>query len=163
MEGDIIGLDFGVILDGYYGDAALTVGVGQVSETATHLMEMTKKSLWEGIEQVRAGNRLGDLSHAIQRSAEASASQSFASLSATGSGVVCMRNRRYPIMGNPEGAICCARAWSWRSNRCSTWGEPGVTMKEDGWTAVTRDGSLSAHFEHSVAVTASGARVLTEV
>jgi methionyl aminopeptidase len=162
-EGDIVSLDFGVVVDGYYGDAAVTVPVGQISSEAVHLLSATRSSLWEWIHSMRAGNRLGDLSHAIQRYAEASGLSVVREFVGHGIGRRLHEEPQVPNFGEPGKGRLLREGMVLAIEPMLNLGGPGVYVKEDGWTAVTRDGSLSAHFEHSVAITANGPQVLTEL
>jgi len=160
-EGDVVGLDFGVILDGYYGDAAVTVGVRSVSPEAEHLMEVTRGALWEGIRKMQAGNRLGDLSHAIQSYAEKGGLSVVREFVGHGIGRRLHEEPQVPNFGEPGKGRRLREGMVLAIEPMLNLGAPGVYVKEDGWTAVTRDGSLSAHFEHSVAITSNGPMVLT--
>jgi len=160
-DGDIVGLDFGVVVDGYYGDAAVTVPVGKVSEKAQHLMDATRESLWAGIRSIKVGSRLGDLSHAIQKHAEAAGLSVVREFVGHGIGRHLHEEPQVPNFGEPGKGRLLREGMVLAIEPMLNLGEPGVLVKDDGWTAVTRDGSLSAHFEHSVAVTADGPVVLT--
>jgi len=162
-EGDIIGLDFGVVVDGYYGDAAVTVPVGTISAEARHLLEATRESLWQGIRTIRVGNRLGDLSHAIQSYAECAGLSVVREFVGHGIGRRLHEEPQVPNFGEPGKGRLLREGMVLAIEPMLNLGEPGVLLKEDGWTAITRDGSLSAHFEHSVAVTAEGPVVLTQI
>jgi methionyl aminopeptidase len=161
QEGDIVGLDFGVVVEGYYGDAAVTVAVGTISEQAEHLLRATRESLWQGIGAVRVGNRVGDLSHAIQVHAEGAGLSVVREFVGHGIGRHLHEEPQVPNFGEPGRGRLLREGMVLAIEPMLNLGEPGVRVKEDGWTAVTRDGSLSAHFEHSVAITAAGPVVLT--
>jgi methionyl aminopeptidase len=160
-DGDIVGLDFGVSLDGYYGDAAATVPVGRVTPEAERLMTTTEAALQAGIDAVRAGGHVADISGAIQDVAEAAGYSLVREFVGHGIG---RRLHEEPQVPNyrtgargpklKEGLVLAIEPMV-------NAGGPEVYVKEDGWTAATRDGSLSAHFEHSVAVTPSGPYILT--
>jgi methionyl aminopeptidase len=160
-EGDIIGCDFGVVVDGYYGDAAVTVPVGKVTEEAQHLVDATRESLWAGIRTIKVGTRLGDLSHAIQTYAEGAGLSVVREFVGHGIGRHLHEEPQVPNFGEPGKGRLLREGMVLAIEPMLNLGEPGVMVKEDGWTAVTRDGSLSAHFEHSVAVTVDGPVVLT--
>jgi methionyl aminopeptidase len=162
-EGDIIGLDFGVVVDGYYGDAAVTVPIGTISPEARHLLDATRESLWQGIRTIRVGNRLGDLSHAIQSYAECAGLSVVREFVGHGIGRRLHEEPQVPNFGEPGKGRLLREGMVLAIEPMLNLGEPGVLLKEDGWTAITRDGSLSAHFEHSVAVTAEGPVVLTQI
>jgi methionyl aminopeptidase len=161
QDGDIVGLDFGVSLDGYYGDAAATVPVGRVSPEAERLMSTTAAALQAGIEAVRAGGHVADISGAIQDVAEAAGYSLVREFVGHGIG---RRLHEEPQVPNyrtgargpklKEGLVLAIEPMV-------NAGGPEVYLKDDGWTAATRDGSLSAHFEHSVAVTSNGPYILT--
>lgn len=160
-EGDIVGLDFGVVIDGYYGDAAVTVPVGKISKEAEHLLLATRESLWQGIRTVQVGSRLGDLSHAIQSYAEGAGLSVVREFVGHGIGRHLHEEPQVPNFGEPGRGRLLREGMVLAIEPMLNLGEPGVLVKDDGWTAVTRDGSLSAHFEHSVAITAEGPVVLT--
>lgn len=160
-DGDIVGLDFGVAVDGYYGDAAVTVSVGKVSKQAEHLLAATRESLWAGIHTVKVGNRLGDLSHAIQSYAEGAGLSVVREFVGHGIGRRLHEEPQVPNFGEPGRGRLLREGMVLAIEPMLNLGDPGVLVKDDGWTAVTCDGSLSAHFEHSVAVTAEGPVVLT--
>jgi methionyl aminopeptidase len=162
-QGDIVSLDFGAVVDGYYGDAAVTVPVGGVSEKVQHLLEATERSLWEGIRSVRVGNHLGDLSHAIQRAAEDAGLSVVREFVGHGIGRHLHEEPQVPNFGEPGKGRRLREGMVLAIEPMLNLGAAGVHVKDDGWTAVTQDGSLSAHFEHSVAVTVDGPRVLTQL
>ncbi len=162
-EGDIVGLDFGVVVEGYYGDAAMTLPVGRVSQEAQHLMEATRRSLWEGIQTVRVGNRLGDLSHAIQSAAEGAGLSVVREFVGHGIGRHLHEEPQVPNFGEAGKGRMLREGMVLAIEPMLNLGGPGVMVKDDGWTAVTRDGSLSAHFEHSVAIMPEGPVVLTQL
>ena len=161
QDGDIVGLDFGVVVDGYYGDAAVTVPVGKVTDDAKHLMDATRESLWQGIRTIKVGSRLGDLSHAIQKYAESAGLSVVREFVGHGIGRHLHEEPQVPNFGEPGKGRLLREGMVLAIEPMLNLGQPGVMVKDDGWTAVTRDGSLSAHFEHSVAVTAEGPVVLT--
>jgi len=160
-EGDIIGLDFGVVLDGYFGDAALTVPVGHVSREAADLMRVTRESLRRGIEAARAGGRLSDISAAVQRHVEAGGYSVVREFVGHGIGQKMHEEPQVPNYGEPGRGPRLTEGMVLAIEPMVNAGKPAVKVLADGWTAVTRDGSLSAHFEHTVAVTADGPWILT--
>jgi methionyl aminopeptidase len=162
-EGDIVGLDFGVVVEGYYGDAAVTVPVGKITPEARHLLDATRESLWQGIRTIKVGSRLGDLSHAIQTYAERAGLSVVREFVGHGIGRRLHEEPQVPNFGEPGRGRLLREGMVLAIEPMLNLGEPGVMVKEDGWTAVTRDGSLSAHFEHSVAITADGPMVLTQL
>lgn len=162
-EGDLVGIDFGVIYEGFYGDAAVTVGVGQVSDAARRLMQITEEALTLGIGELHEGKRLGDLSSIIQRTVEAAGFSVVREFVGHGIGRMLHEEPPIPNYGEPghgprlmEGMVLAIEPMV-NAGRCE------VEMKDDGWTAVTRDRSLAAHFEHSVAVTKNGPYVLSKI
>ncbi|HEU4402390.1 MAG TPA: type I methionyl aminopeptidase [Candidatus Polarisedimenticolia bacterium] len=159
-EGDIVGLDFGVILDGYFGDAAVTVPVGRVSPEAQELMRVTKESLLRGIEMARAGNRLGDVSAAIQRHVESSGRSVVREFVGHGIGTSLHEDPQVPNYGTPGTGPRLQEGLVLAIEPMVNAGDPAVRIQSDGWTASTIDGSLSAHFERSVAITENGPLIL---
>ena len=162
-EGDIIGLDFGVIYEGFYGDAAVTVGVGEVSEEAGLLMRTTEGSLYKGIEQLREGKRLGDLASVIQSTVETAGYSVVRACVGHGIGKHLHEEPPVPNYGEPDRGLRLREGMVLAIEPMVSAGGHEVEIKEDGWTAVTRDGSLSAHFEHSVAVTKNGPYILSKL
>jgi methionyl aminopeptidase len=162
-EGDIVGLDFGVICDGYYGDSAITVGVGRVSEEARRLMEVTEQSLYEGIEQLREGKRLGDFGAAVQRRAESAGYSIVRAFVGHGIGKKLHEEPPVPNYGDPDRGLRLKEGMVLAVEPMVNAGGHEVEIKEDGWTAVTKDGSLAAHFEHSVAITKDGPYILSRL
>jgi len=162
-EGDIVGLDFGVLYNGFYGDAALTVGVGRVSEEARRLMEVTERALYKGIEQMHDGKRLGDLGAAVQQVAEGAGFSVVRAFVGHGIGKRLHEEPPVPNYGEPDRGVRLREGMVLAIEPMVNAGSHEVAMKEDGWTAVTKDGSLAAHFEHSVAVTRNGPFILSRV
>jgi methionyl aminopeptidase len=162
QAGDIVGLDFGCSVGGFFADAAVTVAIGEITSEATHLLEATERSLWEGIRTMQVGNRLGDLSHAIQQAAESAGLSVVREFVGHGIGRHLHEEPQVPNFGEPGRGRRLRQGMVLAIEPMLNLGGPGVLLKEDGWTAVTRDGSLSAHFEHSVALTPDGPLVLTE-
>ena len=162
-EGDIIGLDYGVIYQGYYGDSALTVGVGKVSEEAERLMRVTEEALYRGIEQLQDGERMGKLSSAIQRIAESAGFSVVRSFVGHGIGKRLHEEPPVPNYGQPESGLRLRQGMVLAIEPMVNMGGYDVKIKDDGWTAVTSDGSLSAHFEHSVAITENGPYILSQL
>jgi methionyl aminopeptidase len=162
-EGDIVGLDYGVIYEGFYGDAAVTVGVGKVSVEAKRLMEVTERSLYTGIEQLRVGNRLGDLGAAVQQVAESAGFSVVRAFVGHGIGKRLHEEPPVPNFGEPDRGIRLKEGMVLAIEPMVNAGGYEVEIKEDGWTAVTKDGSLAAHFEHSVAITKNGPYILSQL
>jgi methionyl aminopeptidase len=162
LEGDIISLDMGVKLNGFYGDSAVTVPVGKVSPEVLQLLRVTQESLARGIEQVRPGGRVSDIGHAIQEHVEASGFSVVREFVGHGIGASLHEEPQIANYGEPGRGPRLAEGMVLAIEPMVNMGRPGVKVLADGWTAVTRDGSLSAHFEHTVAVTKDGHVVLTQ-
>jgi methionyl aminopeptidase len=162
-DGDIVGIDFGVIYEGFYGDSAVTVGIGKISEDARRLVQVTEQSLYRGIEYLRDGKRLGDLSAAIQQTVESAGFSVVRAFVGHGIGKRLHEDPPVPNYGEPERGLRLKEGMVLAIEPMVNAGSWDVKMKEDGWTAVTGDGSLSAHFEHSVAITADGPYILSQL
>jgi len=162
QAGDIVGIDFGVQYKGYYGDAAVTVAVGDADPESTRLMRATQEALMAGIERVRVGNRLGDVSAAIQERAERDGFSVVREFVGHGIGTHLHEEPQVPNFGKPDRGIRLREGMVLAIEPMVNAGSPAVIIKEDGWTAVTQDGRRSAHFEHSVAVTSNGPYVLSQ-
>lgn len=162
-EGDIIGLDYGVIYDGFYGDSALTVGIGKVSEEAQRLMDVTEQSLYRGIQELQEGKRLGDLGSAVQRFAESAGFSVVRAFVGHGIGKKLHEEPPVPNYGEPDRGLRLKEGMVLAIEPMVNAGSYEVEIKEDGWTAVTKDGSLAAHFEHSVAITKNGPFILSQL
>ncbi len=159
--GDIVSVDLGAKMDGFYGDSAVTVPVGQVAPDAVKLLEVTKQSLHEALAVVRAGARLSDIGAAVQRHVEANGFSVVREFVGHGIGSTLHEDPQIPNYGSPGRGPRLAEGMVLAIEPMVNLGLAGVKVLSDGWTAVTKDGSLSAHFEHTVAVTADGCRVLT--
>lgn len=161
-EGDIVGLDLGCAVDGFFGDAARTVAVGRVSAEAGRLMRVTQEALLEAVAQCQPGKRLGDVGYAVQRHAEGHGYSVVREFVGHGIGTSLHEEPQVPNYGPP------GRRERLRPGMCLAIepmvnaGAAGVRVLDDGWTAVTLDGSLSAHFEFSVAVTEAGPWILSD-
>jgi len=162
-EGDIVGLDFGVCYEGYYGDSAKTVAVGVVSPEDERLIQVTEESLREGIRQVAVGKRIGDISAAIQEHVERAGFSVVREFVGHGIGTRLHEDPQVPNFGARDRGVRLRAGMVLAIEPMVNAGGPEVRIKSDGWTAVTRDGKRSAHFEHSVAVTENGPFVLSEV
>lgn len=162
-EGDIVGLDFGVIHKGFYGDSAVTVGVGAISDNARRLMEVTRDSLYSGIEELHAGNRLGDLSSAIQKMVEGAGFTVVREFVGHGIGKNLHEEPPIPNFGESGRGPRLIEGMVLAIEPMVNAGNAEVELKEDGWTAVTKDRSLTAHFEHSVAITKDGPEILSRI
>jgi methionyl aminopeptidase len=161
-EGDIISLDMGVKLDGFYGDSAITVPVGKVTEEVERLLLVTREALHKGIAQVRLGGRVSDIGHAIQEHVEAAGFSVVREFVGHGIGAQLHEEPQIANYGEPGRGPRLVEGMVLAIEPMVNMGRPAVKVLRDGWTAVTRDGSLSAHFEHTVAVTKDGPLVLTE-
>ncbi|MGH7830522.1 MAG: type I methionyl aminopeptidase [Candidatus Binatia bacterium] len=161
--GDIVGLDFGVIYDGFYGDSAVTVGVGDVTDTAERLMQVTEEALYRGIDEMKEGGRIGDLSAAVQKTVEAAGFSVVRDFVGHGIGKNLHEEPPVPNYGEPDRGPRLKEGMVLAIEPMVTAGGYAVRLKEDGWTAVTADGSLAAHFEHSVAITKNGPYVLSRI
>ena len=162
-EGDIIGLDYGVIYEGFYGDSAITVGVGKVSEEAQRLMDVTEQSLYRGIEELVDGKRLGDLGAVVQRIAESAGYSVVRAFVGHGIGKKLHEEPPVPNYGEPDRGLRLKEGMVLAIEPMVNAGSYEVEIKEDGWTAVTKDGRLAAHFEHSVAITKNGPYILSQL
>jgi methionyl aminopeptidase len=162
-EGDIVGLDYGVIYEGYYGDSAITVGVGQVSQESQRLMEVTERSLYEGITQLCEGKRLGDFGSVVQRLAESAGYSVVRAFVGHGIGKKLHEEPPVPNYGDPDRGLRLKEGMVLAVEPMVNAGGYEVEIKDDGWTAVTKDGSLAAHFEHSVAITKNGPYILSRL
>ena len=160
-EGDIISLDMGVKLNGFYGDSAITVAIGKVAPDVLRLLRVTQESLEKGIAQVRLGGRVSDIGHAIQKHVEAGGFSVVREFVGHGIGASLHEDPQIANYGEPGHGPRLAEGMVLAIEPMVNMGKPAVRVLSDGWTAVTRDGSLSAHFEHTVAVTKSGPLVLT--
>ncbi len=159
-EGDIVGIDCGVLYKGYFGDAARTFAVGEVGEAARKLLRVTEEALNLAVAQVRPGGRLQDIGHAVQRHAESHGFSVVREFTGHGIGTSLHEDPQVPNFGSPGKGPKLRPGMVLAIEPMVNAGHSGVKMDADGWTARTEDGSLSAHFEFSVAVTPAGARVL---
>ncbi|MFH0811582.1 MAG: type I methionyl aminopeptidase [Pseudomonadota bacterium] len=162
QNGDIVSLDLGVKCDGFYGDAAITVPVGEVSPESQKLIDITKEALYLGIEKARAGNRLSDISHAIQTWVEKHGFSVVRDFVGHGIGKNLHEEPQIPNFGKPGFGPRLRKGMVLALEPMVNAGGHEIKILDDGWTAVTADGSRSAHFEHSIAVTEDGPLVLSE-
>ena len=161
-EGEIIGLDLGAIIDGFYGDSAMTLPVGRIPPRVAELLRVTEEALEAGIAQAIVGNRLSDVSHAIQRHAEAAGFSVVTEFVGHGIGRQLHEEPQVPNYGKPGSGPRLQVGMVLALEPMVNMGKSGVRILDDAWTAVTKDGSLSAHFEHTIAIQASGPpRILT--
>ena len=163
VEGDIVSLDIGAVLNGYNGDAAQTLPVGEISELAQRLLQVTEESLYKGIEQALVGNRLFDISHAVQAHVEANGFSVVRDFCGHGIGRAMHESPNIPNYGRPGHGPRLKAGYCLAIEPMVNVGTYEVTVLEDDWTTVTDDGEPSAHFEHSVAVTDEGPIILTEL
>jgi methionyl aminopeptidase len=161
-EGDIVSVDFGVAADGYCGDSAITVPVGAVDARTERLLRATEASLRAGIAVVRPGATLGDVGAAVQRVVENEGFSVVRDFVGHGIGTQMHEDPQVPNYGRAGRGMKLKAGMVIAIEPMVNAGGPDVEVLDDGWTAVTSDGSMSAHFEHTVAVTASGSRILTE-
>ncbi len=162
-EGDIVSFDFGVVYEGYFGDAALTVGVGEVSEEAKRLMKVTEEALYKGIEKASFGNRIGDISHAIQKHVESNGFNVIRDFVGHGIGRNLHEPPEIPNFGKPGRGPKLEIGMTIAIEPMVSAGDYRIEILKDGWTAVTKDRSLSAHFEHSIVITPKGPEILSKV
>jgi len=162
-EGDIVSLDFGAVWEDYYGDAAITVPVGSISAEARRLLRVTEEALGKAIEQARPGNHVGDISAAIQGYVESRGFSAVRDFVGHGIGRFMHERPQIPNFGPPGRGVRLKSGMTLAIEPMINAGGYGVEVLEDGWTAVTRDRSLSAHFEHSVAVTENGPYILSQL
>jgi methionyl aminopeptidase len=160
-EGDIVSIDLGVTLDGFVADSAFTFAVGDVDPEAQRLLEVGQEALAAGIEQARPGNRLSDISHAVQTVTEEARFSVVRSLVGHGVGRSYHEDPQIPNYGPPGRGPLLAEGMTLAIEPMINAGGPDVQIHEDNWSISTADESLSAHFEHTVALTESGPRILT--
>jgi methionyl aminopeptidase len=161
VEGDIISIDMGAKLEGFFGDSAVTVPVGRVSDDATRLLSVTEASLYKGLEVVKAGARVSDIGAAVQAHVEAHGFSVVREFVGHGIGTKLHEEPQIPNYGPAGRAPRLSEGMVLAIEPMVNFGKPAVKVLGDGWTAVTKDGSLSAHFEHTVVVTGNGCRILT--
>jgi methionyl aminopeptidase len=162
-EGDIVSLDFGVLYDGHYGDVAMTVGVGKISAKAEKLLTVTERSLHKGIEEAREGNRLYDISYAVQSEVEQGGFSVVRDFVGHGIGRNLHEDPQVPNYGERGKGVRLRKGMVLAIEPMVNMGKSDVVISDNGWTAVTRDGSLSAHFEHTVAITEDGPEILSRL
>jgi len=160
-DGDILSIDCGAIIEGYHGDAARTIPIGSVSNEAERLIKTTRESLWAGIEFVRAGARISDIGHAVQSVAEGEGFKVVREYVGHGIGTQMHEDPQVPNYGPPGKGIKLKVGHVLAVEPMVNLGSARTTLSNDGWTVLTADGRISAHFEHSIAVTDDGPEVLT--
>ena len=163
LPGDILSLDFGVLYKGYYGDAAITVPVGSVSSEAQRLMKVTEEGLYDAISQASVGNRLGDVSAAVQERVEAAGFSVVRDFVGHGIGRNMHEDPQIPNYGMRGRGIQLRQGMVLAIEPMVNEGSYEVKILADGWTVVTEDGKLSAHFEHSVVITENGPEIMSRV
>lgn len=162
-DGDLVSIDLGVYHDGYYGDAAITVGAGEITPEAKRLLDATQKALYIGIEKARAGNHLSDISNAVQMYVEGEGFSVVRAFVGHGIGTSLHEEPQVPNFGEAGKGPLLKSGMVLAIEPMVNAGVSDVEVLEDDWTVVTADGSLSAHFEHTVAVTDNGVEILTEL
>jgi len=160
-EGDILSIDFGVLYDGFFGDAAITLALGKVSPEKQRLMEVTEASLYAGLEKIRPGVHLSDISAAVQQVAEGAGFSVVREFVGHGIGRELHEDPQIPNYGKPGNGPILKKGMVLAIEPMINAGSRHVKILKDGWTAVTKDGRPSAHFEHTVAVTEDGYEILT--
>lgn len=159
--GDIVSIDLGAKFDGYHGDNAATFACGDISDEAKRLMDATRESLYEGIKAARAGGRIGDIGHAVQAYVEARGYTVVRQFVGHGVGTHLHEAPEVPNFGTPGRGVRLIPGMTIAIEPMVNAGGAGVEVQPDGWTVLTKDGSLSAHFEHTVAITADGPKIMT--
>jgi methionyl aminopeptidase len=161
-EGDVVSVDCGAIVDGWHGDAAITIAVGEVSDAARHLMRVTEGALWHGLAAARLGGRVSDISHSVETYVRAQGSYGIVE-DYTGHGIGSQMHQppNVPNHGKPGRGPRLVRGLALAVEPMVVAGSPDSSVLDDDWTVVTRDGSLAAHYEHTFTLTDRGAWVLT--
>jgi methionyl aminopeptidase len=162
-EGDLVSVDFACFKEGFCADGAETFFVGRASGGAQRLVSVTREALWAGIGQARAGKRVGDIGAAIQRHVEAAGFSVVRTLVGHGVGRALHEEPQVPNFGRAGVGARLEPGMVLAIEPMVNWGRPEVVVQDDGWSVVTKDGSLSAHIEHTVAITVEGAEVLTRL
>jgi methionyl aminopeptidase len=160
-EGNILSLDFGVLYEGYYGDAAATFPVGKITPQAKKLIQTAKEAFYKGLEQIKVGNRISDISHAIQSYVESQGFSVIRSFVGHGIGLSLHEEPQIPNFGLPGRGLKIKPGMVFALEPMIAMGDWNVEILDDNWTAITKDRSLSAHYEHTVAVTQEGAQILS--
>ena len=160
-EGDLISVDVGVTLDGFVADSAYTFGVGEISTEAERLLDACQTALFAGIDQARVGNRIGDISHAVQHATEEAGFAVVRSLVGHGVGRSYHEDPQIPNFGPPGRGAPLQPGMTLAIEPMITAGSHELYLHDDGWSISTEDDSLAAHFEHTVAITEDGPRILT--
>ncbi len=163
VEGDILSLDFGILKEGYYGDSAITVAVGEISEVAERLSRVTQEALFKGIEKAVPNGRLSDISHAIQSYVEAAGFSVVRKFVGHGIGSKLHEEPQIPNFGEPGNGVRLKPGMTLAIEPMVNEKGYDVKVLDDGWTTVTKDGCLSAHFEHTIAITENGSVILSKI
>lgn len=161
LEGDIISIDCGTVYEGFVGDMSITVPVGKISETTQHLLDVTKKSLEIAISKMVAGNTIGDIGYAVQTFVENAGFNITRTYTGHGVGRNMHEGPQVPNYGKPGRGMQLREGMTIALEPMVLVGTPNTIVKDDEWTVVSADGSLTAHFEHTVAITADGPKILT--
>ncbi len=161
-EGDVVSVDFGLYYEGYVGDSAITIPVGTIDEKTARLLKTTEASLYAGIKAVKPGATLGDIGSAVQKVVEREGFSVVRDFVGHGVGTQMHEDPQVPNYGKPGRGLKLREGMVIAIEPMVNVGTYEVEVLDDGWTAVSADGSMSAHFEHTVAVTANGVRILTE-
>jgi methionyl aminopeptidase len=162
-NGDIVSIDMGVVLDGFYGDAAITISIGNINAEASRLLKVTEEALYIGIDKAVVGNRVSDISAAIQNHVESNGFSVVRAFVGHGIGRQLHEEPQVPNFGEPGQGPRLREGMTLAIEPMVNAGGPDVKILDDGWTAITADGSLSAHYEHTVAITKNGAEILTKL
>lgn len=162
-EGEILSVDFGLIYDGFYGDSAITLPIGEIADSTRVLLEVTKRSLEDGISAAIVNGRLSDISNAVQQRVEKSGFSVVREFVGHGIGTRLHEDPQIPNYGSAGSGPKLKSGMTFAIEPMVNVGSPGVRVLDDGWTAVTVDGKLSAHFEHTVAITDQGPEILTRL
>lgn len=162
-EGDVLSIDFGVLYDGYYGDAAITVPVGKISKESEKLIRVTEESLYRGIENARAGGRIGDISSSIQEHVESNGFSVVRDFVGHGIGRELHEDPQVPNFGKKGSGVEIVAGMVLAIEPMINAGSYEVRLLDDGWTVVTKDNSISAHFEHCIAIKENGTILLSKI
>lgn len=162
-NGDIIGIDYGILLDGFYGDAAITVPVGEISKEALKLINTTREALYEGMKNARPGKKLGDISFAVQSYVEKNGFSVIREFTGHGIGKNLHEDPPIPNFGRLGTGIPIEKGMTFAIEPMVSMGSYEVEVLSDGWTTITKDKTLSAHFEHTIAVTENGPEILSKI
>lgn len=162
-DGEILSIDFGLIYDGFYGDAAVTLPVGEIDDSTRLLLDVTRRSLADGIAAAVNNGRLSDISHAVQKRVESAGFSVVREFVGHGIGSQLHEDPQIPNYGPPARGPKLKSGMTLAIEPMVNVGSPAVRVLEDGWTAVTLDGRLSAHFEHTIAITDRGPEILTRL